>query len=346
MLKKTALDKDILSEKEQLPFILRLLDDPLGITWRTYNLIKRFDIKFTLRFFLMLFRKNELEFPIFIIGMPRSGSTTLFHILQECNGIGSIGKEGHDIWRLYHHPRYTGWSSDTVPAGKIGFGERKFIYTLFKTVVNDDRLLEKTADNLLRTEYLLELFPNAFFVVIKRNPCDAINSMINGWKHPHGKFRSYYLPEELNIPEYQHNRRWCSTLINGWRELTNSTIPEIAFHQWQAYVEAIDKGRELVPEAQWIEISFEDLVNEPQKLFSFICNRLNIQPDRRAEEKLMETISQPINALSPHMTDKWRTQNEGSILSLLPRIAPLAKKLGYQVNTQSGETHVDHSETS
>ena len=332
--------KEISGVKNQMPGYLKRLDDPFGITWRIYNLIKRFDLKFILKFVGTLFQDVDLKSPIFIIGMPRSGTTTLSRLLENCDGISSIGREAHDIWRLYHHPRYTKWSGDYVGPDDIKLGEKKVVYSLFKAAIGNNRLLDKTADNLIRIEYLHELFPDATFIVIKRNPCDVINSLINAWKDPSGKFRSYYVPKQLKIPEYNSERRWCLTLITNWKDLTNSSIPEIAYEQWKTYVKGIIKARQIVSNEKWIEIYLEDMVSNPRDVFKGVCDKLDITLDEKKYNESEKTIDTPINALSPKKSDKWKSQNLDSIIELLPKIAPLSKEIGYQINEQSGDMNL------
>jgi len=321
---------------EQVPGFLAKLDDPYGITWRFLNIVRRFSPLRMLQFGLGYSRSIRYEKPVLIIGMPRSGTTMLFHLIRESSRLKSLPWEGHDVWRMYHHPRYSGWESDYVGRGKVGFGERRYINSFFYSYFGRGRFIEKTADNCMRTAYLLELFPDAIFIVIKRNPCDVINSLINGWRNPKGRFRSYYLPEDLNIQDYPHSRRWCFTLIEGWRNHVHSTIPEISFAQWERYVKAVETARSLVPSAQWVETHFEDLLSHPEKTMTVIYNAIQIENEPELETKLSELLANPINALTPPGQDKWRKQNSEEIKQLLPRVIPMAEKLGYRIDPSTG----------
>jgi len=290
-----------------------------------------------MRFVAGYLRKLNYSRPIFIVGMPRSGTTFLFYLLRVNSQLGSMPREGHDIWRMYHHPRYKGWDSDHVGPGEVRFGERRFVKAFLYAYCGTQRFVEKTGDNCVRLLYLLDLFPDALFVMMKRNPCDVINSYINMWRHPQGRFRSYYVPKDLAIPDYPYRRRWCSTLIQGWRDLVDAPIPEIAFAQWSQYVEIIDAARTQIPTAQWLEIYFEDLLRHPYKTTVALCQNLQIDPEPGLLAKLDELLVDPVNALTPPGQDKWRTQNTGEIQALLPRIMLLAQKLGYHVDPATGD---------
>ena len=325
--------------KEQMPGPLARLDDPFGITWRVANAIRRFDPPRTARFVRAWLNPRPHRAPILIVGMPRSGTQLLFHLLRESAALGGMPREGHDAWRAYHHPRQSHWRGDRVRAGEVQAGERRFINAWFTSFCGDRRLVEKTADNLVRVPYLLELFPDAVFVVIKRNPCDVLNSYINMWRQPHGRFRSYFVPAYLRIPTYPHAHRWCSTLVEGWRNLTASPVPEIALAQWLEYVTCLDEARRLVPSGQWLELSFEDLLASPEATMARVYERLGVTPDPALDAKLSELVAQPINAMSRLGTErheKWRSQNVQEVTALLPAIVGPAALLGYRVDPSNG----------
>lgn len=325
---------------DQVPHPLRRFDDRFGITWRAVNLFKRIDLAKLGRFAAAYVKNVRFEAPIFIVGMPRSGSTMLFHLLRDSPALRALPTEGHDIWRMYHHPRYAGWRSDAVRQGEVRWGERRYVNSAFAASFGVGRFVEKTADNCVRTEYLLDLFPDAYFVVIKRDPCDSLNSLINGWRHPQGRYRSYYVPEELDIPGYPHRHRWCFTLIEGWRDLRSATVPEIAFAQWACYVDTIVAARQTIAPSRWLEVHFEDVLGDPQSTVRDVCDRLGVPFDAVLESKLQELLKSPVNALSPRGKDKWRAQNAEEIAALLPRVVPLAERLGYRIDPVTGNCEI------
>jgi hypothetical protein len=330
-----ALDPKHRTIPQMLPLLSRF-DDRFGIVWRLANAIRRISPSRSWRFMRAWMRPRTHARPILIVGMPRSGTQFLFHLLRESSELGSMPWEGHDVWRRFHHPRSDGWRSDHVGAGAIRPGERRFVAAAFQTYTGDKRLVEKTADNVVRIPYLLELFPDAIFVVMKRNPCDVLNSYINMWRHPTGRFRSYFVPVDLKIKDYPRERMWCSTLIDGWRDLTASTIPEIAFAQWLRYVDCIDKARGSVPNDQWVELFLEDVLRHPDDTMHTLYSRIGIASEPALDAKLTELLANPINSMSPAGHEKWRSQNAAEIRTLLPGIAEHASRLGYIVDPTTG----------
>ena len=326
--------------RSQMPGWLKTLDDPYGITWRAANVIRRASARRMLRFVEGYLRFVQHKRPVFVIGVPRSGTTSLFRFLSGSSQLGSLNREGHDIWRRYHHPRRHGWQSDAVGAGQVGFGERRFVSAYFYAHIGLQRFVEKTPENALRILYLLDLFPDAYFIIIKRNPCDVINSLINGWREPAGRFRSYYLPEDLSIPGYPHRRRWCFVLINGWREYVSAPVPRIAYAQWAACAKEIARARALVESSRWFELYLEAVMDRPAEILSDIYEFLELKREVDWEERVREMMKSPANILTAPGRDKWREQNREEIEELLPDIAQVALEAGYWLDPTSGKCEI------
>lgn len=330
-------DAPPLSQREQMPGLLHLLDDPYGITWRVYNLLRRISLSRTARFLKGYARPPTYQKPVFILGAPRSGTTMLFQLLRASSHLAGLRGEGHDLWRMYHHPRYSGWDSDVITEGQVRRGEQRFVNAFFYAYVGHQRIVEKTPENSLRVPYLLDLFPDAHFVVIHRHPCDVINSLITGWRHPAGRYRSYFVPEDLSIPGYAPRRQWCFALIDGWRSFKAAPVPEIALAQWSQCITALHQTRRLVPPERWLAVHFEALLTRPAETARQIYDAIGIPAEAALDAKLDALIQHPVNALSAPGVEKWRQSTHAAeVESLLPRIAALAPQAGYTVNPETG----------
>jgi hypothetical protein len=237
---------------------------------------------------------------------------------------------------MYHHPRTSGWVSDAVGSGRVGRGERRFVNAYFHARFGNRRFVEKTPANSLRIPYLLELFPDARFINVRRNPCDVISSLINGWRRPDGRFRSYYVPQELAICDYPQRRRWCFVLVEGWRDLVSSTIPEIAFAQWRQCVEAIARDRSLIPDDRWVDVAIERLQEAPADTLERITAGAGIEAAPELRQQLDTFLQAPPNAASPPAYEKWRTENPQHIMALLDRISAVATTAGYEIDSVAG----------
>ena len=314
---------------EQMPGPLRRADDPWGIVWRLTNLARRASLRRTVRFVRALASPVRHERPIFVLGVPRSGTSLVFRLLAASSALGALPREGHDLWRAFHHPRYSGWRSDDVGPGAVRPGERRFVDAYLSAHFPERRFVEKTPENSLRVPYLLDLYPDASFVVVWRDPLDVVSSLVEGWRDPQGRFRSYFVPERLESPGYPHPRRWCFALIEGWRELRTEPIPSIAFEQWRTMAEALVGARGLVAPERWTEIHLEDLLASPELVLDRLVSALDLPPEPILAETLAGLIERPVNALSvggDGPDRRRRTREEVSVL--LPRIRPLAERIG------------------
>ena len=92
------------------------------------------------------------------------------------------------------------------------------------------RFLEKTPRNSLNIPFLNKIFPDAFYIFLKRNAAANINSIIEAWEvgMQDGSFITFQ-----NLPGW-NRKHWCMLLPPGWRELNGNSIAETAAFQWKS----------------------------------------------------------------------------------------------------------------
>ena len=292
------------------------------------NQLVKTDVRRSVREQAARFRTLRLERPVFIVGAPRSGTTALFRTLGLHPALGTLGHEAHDCWRRFHHPRRTGWQSDWVPAGAVTARERSFVHRWFHARLGDGRFVEKTPENSLRIPYLLELFPDAHVVWLKRDPRSVLSSMLNGWRDPEGRFRSYYVPERLSIDGYGHRSRWCFGLVDGWRDLRSSTLPEVVREQWCQFTAGALAGRDLVPEGRWHEVHLEDFTARPHAVVTDLLERLELPQSADVSARAAAVATAGEHSLGPRPGD-WR-DNEDDVRAMLAGLDALVEAVGYR----------------
>lgn len=264
------------------------------------------------------------ENPIFVIGCPRSGTTLLFRLLQKHPKVGTLDGEGHILWSTYQHPRDRGWSSDRLTGDDIRPGERDFLYAAIQRVAGERRFLDKTPRNCLRVPYLLELFPGATIVLLKRDGPPTVSSLIEGWTVRHGI--SYRLPEPLELAEYKGNL-WSYLLPPDWRDLRYKTFADVAARQYVAsYETALHDIRELG--ASVVEVSYEALIAEPVDEMGRLLRFLQLDDSRDVMAMAANLSRHQVQTNSPPRPDKWR-ERASEIRRIVPIIAPTMEELGY-----------------
>ncbi len=126
-------------------------------------------------------KKKQKYFPIFIVGLPRSGSTLIETILSSNNKIKSLGENSvinmailnqvsHKIFVKNLDKKNFHFSIDCLELES--FVSRKFnnLFDFNEKV----RFIDKTLENFFNIEIILNLFPNAKFLHCYRNLSDAI----------------------------------------------------------------------------------------------------------------------------------------------------------------------------
>jgi hypothetical protein len=200
------------------------------------------------------------------------------------------------------------------------------------------RLLDKTPANSLRIPHILELFPDATIVVMRRNPLDGINSLIKGWRHPKAQYGTFVMPEDLKIPDYEFKRLWCFALPPEWRSVIGRPLAEVCFHQWDAIAASIEAARAAAPASStWVDVRLEDLLARPDETLEALCAGIGIPVDDAMRRTLAEVRENPVNALSAPAPGKWRAENGDALRALLPRIANAASGRGYVVDPATGD---------
>ncbi len=156
--------------------------------------------------------------PIFIVGMPRSGSTLVEQILsshQGVSGLGEIGAFGKAM--RVNGPHHVGplafpelvQSLSAQDAGRIGAAYAKNVRELAPCA---GRVVDKMLDNFLHLGLIAAALPKARIIHIRRNPVESCLSCYARWFETGYAF-SYDLGE-LGRYYRAHER-----LMDHWRAI-------------------------------------------------------------------------------------------------------------------------------
>ncbi|MEZ4698720.1 MAG: sulfotransferase [Rhodothermales bacterium] len=146
---------------------------------------------------------SESVQPIFLFSLPRSGSTLLQRILAKHTAIDTAAEP----WvllpltsALRSEGIYTSYDQNAVveavkdfytamPSGRASFleGMREFALRLYTDRARPGSrfFLDKTPRYHLILDEIFELFPDARFVFLWRNPLSVISSMLDTWHRGH-----------------------------------------------------------------------------------------------------------------------------------------------------------------
>lgn len=238
-----------------------------------------------------------------------------------------------ESWRPFEATNVI-WGFRRVPAA------RKLMRTVFATMMpimtrlrgksQQKRLLEKTASNCFRLGYVNGVFPDAKIIYPIRDGRNAVNSLINAWRHP-DRFFTYNVPSELGISGYVHNG-WKFVLPPGWREYTNRSLAEVCAFQWRSCNEFMlaETAKEHY-RGRVMRIHLEEFVAHPEQQLADLANFLDLEYDDyfKAAAADLPVVNSPDNDVS---RDKWQGENRHLIEQIMPIIGPTMKRLGYEID--------------
>lgn len=224
--------------------------------------------------------------PIFIIGAPRSGSTLLYQVLTDYYNVGYLSNLHCTFYgapsfveylfhpEAHHQPSdYTsfhgqthGWFAPSecgefwyrffhrkppyVPRNdfdpKMGSLLRKVIYGLTKA--SGKSILFKNLYCTVRLHPIADTFPEALYVVVRRNLLGNAHSILEGRQKTYGDYNTWWSVEPPDVdklktlPAHQQAVEQVRSINN----LIEQSMPEIGPHKF-------------------IDISYEDLCASPHE---------------------------------------------------------------------------------
>ena len=248
--------------------------DSIQYAWRVRKTIEMLDSEFLSRF---RDAGSSSAKPIFIVGMPRSGTTLLEQILSRHSAVGSAGELS--FWRDRGR-RIMSLSTETFHPDELFRGAQDYLALLQKQVGDTERVTDKFPSNYLYLGLLYLAFPNAKFIHAKRHPIDTCLSM--------------YMRPFFTIHEMGRTRR---RLVETY----------------QLYLESMAHWRTLIPPSSLIEIDYESLVTHPEQIIPRLIGHCELDwedaclhPEaatRRVQTFSKWQVRQPVYTTS---VERWR----------------------------------------
>ncbi|AFZ30072.1 hypothetical protein Glo7428_1510 [Gloeocapsa sp. PCC 7428] len=130
--------------------------------------------------------------------------------------------------------------------------QRVYIKVLKKATfsMQGKRLVLKNPPNTARIKVLLEMFPNAKFIHIYRNPFIVYNSRLKEYK--------------------------ASTQLFGFQKIEDAEVEEKSLNLYQQVMHKFFVEKNLIPQNNFVEVKFENLENNPLQEIEQIYNKLSL----------------------------------------------------------------------
>jgi len=203
------------------------------------------------RFMQFLVNKLKIKNPFFNNSIAQLGDPA-----EEDHFLISKASAFSAYWRFIFPLRSHEWLNGSKQFGDKKYCEqwkREYLDTVkFITFKNKGRqLVLKNPPNTERIKYLLELFPNAKFIYLFRNPIDVFCSMKNVWKNAILKL-------------------YCL------QNLSEEQIDEIVLEHFTYLTGQYEKDKKLIPEENLIEVQYEEFEKNTFNTVRKIYSKLNL----------------------------------------------------------------------
>jgi len=276
-------------------------------------------------------RHQKLREPVFIVAAPRSGSSLLFETLAVTPQLWTVAGEAH--WLVESIPELRpgapGVDSNRLTAAQCSDAvARRIEDELLENLrdpdgralpagLDDVRVLEKTPKNALRIPFFAELFPDARFVFLWRDPRENLASIIEAWRS--GKWTTYRELDGWDGP-------WSLLLPPGWQQLRGKALEEVAAYQWETANRTVIDDLAQLPRERWTSLRYADLLADPRSTVSRLCQFAGIEFDAALAARVAGALPLSRHTQTPPAPEKWR-RHEAEIQRVLPSIEPTWRRL-------------------
>lgn len=122
---------------------------------------------------------NQSSKPVFIIGMPRSGSSLIEELLSRSDGVAGLG-EPHDIEDHFFASYKTSLTADNkvnlhsaIDSTQLNRLGETYLNRMGKLAPGAERMIDKNLFNHEMVGFIRLIFPNASIIHAKRDPIDT-----------------------------------------------------------------------------------------------------------------------------------------------------------------------------
>jgi hypothetical protein len=258
--------------------------------------------------------KYPFERPVIILAAPRSGSTLLFETLTKSTDFWKIGGESHAVFESIDrfNPMMgmcdsNALSADNATPAIVAQIRLQFFQQLRNSlgqgfqsqagpIISPPRLLEKTPKNALRVSLLNEIFPDALFIYLYRNPRENISSMMDAWQS--GRFVTYDKLSGRGSP-------WSLLLPPGWQSYNDASLEQITAFQWRAANTAILSELSRLDRRRWMVVSYRQQAYDTVNTVKKICEFCDVSPDGILDSLSGGRLPLSQYTLTAPIAEKW-----------------------------------------
>ncbi|WP_170411655.1 tetratricopeptide repeat-containing sulfotransferase family protein [Ruegeria atlantica] len=202
--------------------------------------------------------RSDLPRPIFVIGLPRSGTTLVERILSSHSGVQGLGEL----------PTIHLWARKTVPSN---WNEAQalsdfYFQSLPELGEGSMAFVDKAPGNYAYVGAMAQAFPNAVILNVERDPRDIALSM---WRAQFGA-GGLYFTHDLKWMAAEANR--YQRYMRHWRDILPTRVHDI---RYETLVNNLQSTAEKLAEV--CDLAFEGAMVSPDKSENVIKTASNLQ---------------------------------------------------------------------
>lgn len=295
--------------------------------------------------------KNELRSPIILFGNTRSGTTIVQKVLNAHPDVAGWYEPGA-VWR-YADP---GRTHDEFNEQDATEEVKRYIwkqFLIYQKQHENQRVLEKTPQNVLRIPYVRAIFPDAAFLYIVRNPFSFISSVEYKWQKPvtrKGIFRRLKSTPLHQLHHYirhflsqQYDKRilgkkylsiWGPRYKGIFEDLKTQSLLTVIARQWSIPSKKAEDDFAFFGRNEVLKLRYEDFVENPIDELK----RINAHCGLEMTESLVHAAKTMVKS---DRQNKWRRFDPGELAQILPEIEHEMRRHGYQIPAEIANAYND-----
>jgi len=203
------------------------------------------------------FNKNDIT-PIFIIGMPRSGSSLIEQVLSQSKDIYAAG-EIPILYEMFNNF----FNENNI---NLDFNQLNSIKTTYLNFLNllpqKKFIIDKQPLNFYWIGFIKKIFPNAIFIHSQRNKLDIFMSL----------YRTFFAEGVL---PFSYNQKNIVNFFTSYQEMINF---------WESHNHKL------------FDLHYENVIDSPESEFKKLFDHLNIKFDTSFLK--LEEINRPVKTAS------------------------------------------------
>jgi hypothetical protein len=284
---------------------------------------------------------TALKPPIFLIGNYRSGTTITQNLIGLHADIATW-YEPRTLWRYADPARRHDEYDERDATEKV----RRYIrarFMRYQSRHDGRQVMENTPSNVLRVPFVHEIFPEAIYMFMTRNPFSCISSIEVKWHrtktwrgllrtlsdtpatqlhHYAGEFLKHMVVRKV-LPDR------CRTIYGPRyrgidQDLKRQGLLTVIARQWALCNRRAREDLARLGNGRVLQFRYEDLIQDPDSIVRLIYDHCGLTCDDRIVRSAKEMVD-------PGRQQKWLRLDPAELKAIMPEIQDEMDRYGYEI---------------